>query len=289
MFYLSDYLAFCGLARHADALSIDLHIAIAEPFPSLKGDIEPLVDSLVERASSNSWIEPLKPSKHPFFCNRGRRSLLRGVGDARRHLSKMSVKQSRQELLGYIHQHNLPLGAMGTRRPDAKWTMMKKDGGWWNLGTLQPNVIDCQGTHQIVSAWVAALVWEVVSLLPETIDKMSRPIGDNRASSQILIPGHPHSEPIPAASMLAELAFSDVGEYVFAPLQFKFVLANYISDQSAEYYPRALGVDPDSSCYSGNRLVLRQHERAANGIALAEAYRQEIEAWRKQQNLNQSQ
>ena len=97
--------------------------------------------------------------EHPLWCNRARRSLSRGVADARAWLLDMDADQRAAELAALLGlsegpiQYSLPKGP----RPNPNW----------NLGTLMPAVIG-DPPAALASAWLPVLAWEAQRLLLTT-------------------------------------------------------------------------------------------------------------------------
>jgi hypothetical protein len=122
----------------------------------LGGPLVEISDAIEARRKRKGGLLPLAPTKHPFWCNQARRSLVRGVEDAREWLAKLTPEQRRAELDQLLAGH------------EAAASAPKKQGGQnWNLGTLMPSVINSPGneTPTVASAWLPVLAWEAQRLI----------------------------------------------------------------------------------------------------------------------------
>lgn len=119
-----------------------------------------------ESALSGRGLWPLHETDHPLWCNRGRRSIQRGVEEARSWLKNMKPEQRRAELHHLIEgsKEAMRLSIPKGPRPNPNW----------NIGTLIPAVLgDVAPLH--VSAWVPILAWEAQRLV--LTNELRAPVG----------------------------------------------------------------------------------------------------------------
>lgn len=103
--------------------------------------------------------------KHPLWCNRGRRSLSRGVEAARVWLAAMTDDQRALELSHLLGVHQGPI-QLSLPRPQQLMDGVRLNPNW-NLGTLMPAVIG-DPPAALVSAWLPVLAWEAQRILLTT-------------------------------------------------------------------------------------------------------------------------
>ncbi len=223
------------LARHLAVIgAATIHPAKIVPLEYPADQIESLM-SVVRR---DEWPTPHDAEAartHPLYCNRGRRSLARGVSDARLHLAGLDDRQLLAELRDAIGARDgMPIMIS---RP--KNSGMRVQGGWWNLGTLRPSTIstDLNG-YQPVSAWLAALAWEAQTVLPEVavrgILRRKRDDADPTRVNRLRLPfwGYPLD--------VAEVArlYHDLTLWPdLVTSRPEWSLSNRLSKIAAEYYP----------------------------------------------------
>lgn len=164
---LGDLLIHIGIARglaqidQASLISYDAGLS-----PRFSGLTDDTIDALTLRAGAGKWINSRDVSTHPFAQNTGRRSLARGVADARDHLITLTDSQRMAELRATLAD----AGVGGMDPSPVLLSLPKKyaDGGAWNLGALIPGVISSQvGPARPMSAWAAALIWESLDWIEE--------------------------------------------------------------------------------------------------------------------------
>lgn len=157
---LGDLLIHIGIARvlaqtnPASLISYDAGLA-----PQFSGLTNDAIDTLSLRAGDGKWCNMREASTHPFAQNTGRRSLARGVAEARAHLGVLPASQRTAELRATLAD----AGIGGIEPGPVMISLPKKyaEGGAWNLGALFPGVISSQaGPARPLSAWAAALIWE---------------------------------------------------------------------------------------------------------------------------------
>lgn len=165
---LGDLLVQIGIARVLAETAPESTVVYDHlPNPHFTGISETVLQRLTRRATEGIWINTRENSTHPFAQNTGRRSLARGVQEARAHLCAQSADQSLAELRETLsHAQILSVDA----QPIPYLLMPKKysEGGAWNLGSLYPGVIESAcGPGRPKSAWAAALIWEAMDWLEE--------------------------------------------------------------------------------------------------------------------------
>lgn len=195
---------------------------------------------LLSRAKNNKWPTDVAETTHPFFCNRGRRSLARGVVQARLWLAEMSAGQRQKELESVETSEPIQLSLPSATPHESGWQTYAGRGGWWNLGTLIPAVIRSQETvpERLVSAWVPVLAWESQQWIDEhtarTWLKAGAPKDDPKSQNSVILPWWDK----PLAAEIAKSYFCSILPYMNGQIKktVRYILANRISDQAAEYY-----------------------------------------------------
>jgi hypothetical protein len=117
------------------------------------------VAASIEAALAGRKLLPTYETDHPLWCNRGRRSLSRGVADARAWLLDMDERQRAAELAALLGITSAPMQLSLPKGP--------RPNPNWNLGTLMPAVIG-DPPAALVSAWLPVLAWEAQRLLLTT-------------------------------------------------------------------------------------------------------------------------
>lgn len=122
-----------------------------------------LTAHLMECASRSDWTSPLRPTKHPLLANTGRRSLLRGVGEARDCLARGMSDTARRDELHWV----LTGMASGSGQPPRARQSRASQSNWWNLGSLCPHTLAVEGAPYgyYASPWLAVLAWEALPWL----------------------------------------------------------------------------------------------------------------------------
>lgn len=224
--HLSDYLCRVGF-----------HVATkAKVSPVTIEATKDQIAIAIAKAAKNDWPQEEKTT-HPIFCDRGRRSLLRGVQQARLWLSRMDVAQAKAELLHVIGATTAPIRFALPSSSQSKegWHTYAMGGGWWNFGTINPSVIRTDSNPEsIVSAWVPVLAWQSQTIVTEdayrywsrveadSIRRLYLPAWDRPCNPVELI--------TPSWSMRQTKSL-----YVWS-------LENRLSQQAAEFYPSAVHV-----------------------------------------------
>lgn len=124
---------------------------------------------LLERAARNDWTAPLRETKHPLLGNAGRRSLLRGATTARAWLEQKLPPDEAAAELDWVLLGSTPrkLRSPMDLLKNGKWTRRPVPHGYWNLGTIAPDVLAANGSPygNYRSAWLAVLAWEALPWL----------------------------------------------------------------------------------------------------------------------------
>jgi hypothetical protein len=229
---LGDYLARIGAAALVECLISPREVTCNQE----------QIDSLLKIAAKNNWPTDVAETTHPLFCNRGRRSLARGVEQARLWLAEMDADQRRAELATAISDQTEPVSLSlpgANPKHESGWHTYATLGGWWNLGTLIPAVMQVGGNpERPVSAWVAVLAWESQQWIDEpsvkTWLKFAAPESDPSAMNSLLLPYW--DEPVKAS--WARTYFCSIHPYLKGHIRqtVQYALSNRVSSQSAEYY-----------------------------------------------------
>jgi hypothetical protein len=117
---------------------------------------------LIERALANNWTAPLRETKHPLLGNAGRRSLLRGVVEAREWLSRPENLEQHAREIDWLCIDGATLGQIKT---PARYRSVASN--YWNLGTICPGVLAANGSPygNWHTPWLAVLAWEALPWL----------------------------------------------------------------------------------------------------------------------------